>query len=95
MVQMKLFIDGNSIPMALDITPGNTNEHIIDTLRNYILKKFNDLSYSPLYERTDLLDKLHDKIVFDTSYEIIEKKKIILICFRIIFYKYYFLPVIP
>ena len=53
-----------------------TTEQIIDTLRNYNFKNENDLGFSPLYERTDLLDKLHDKIGFDTSYEIIENKKI-------------------
>ena len=52
-----------------------TTEQIIETLRNYNFKNENDLGYSPLYERTDLLDKLHDKIGFDTSYEIIENKK--------------------
>jgi transposase len=52
-----------------------TTEQIIDTLRNYNFKNENDLGYSPLYERTDLLDKLHDKMGFDTSYEIIENKK--------------------
>ena len=52
-----------------------TTEQIIDTLRNYNFKNENDLGFSPLYERTDLLDKLHDKIGFDTSYEIIENKK--------------------
>ena len=52
-----------------------TTEQIIETLRNYNFKNENDLGFSPLYERTDLLDKLHDKIGFDTSYEIIENKK--------------------
>lgn len=52
-----------------------TTEQIIDTLKNYNFKNENDLGFSPLYERTDLLDKLHDKIGFDTSYEIIENKK--------------------
>ena len=52
-----------------------TTEQIIDTLKNYNFKNENDLGYSPLYERTDLLDKLHDKIGFDTSYEIVENKK--------------------
>jgi len=52
-----------------------STEQIIDTLRNYNFKNENDLGYSPLYERTDLLDKLHNKIGFDTSYEIIENKK--------------------
>ena len=52
-----------------------TTEQIIDTLRNYNFRDENGLGYSPLYERTELLDKLHNKIGFDTSYEIIESKK--------------------
>lgn len=52
-----------------------TTEQIIETLKNYNFKNENNLGYSPLYERTNLLDKLHNKIGFDTSYEIIENKK--------------------
>ena len=41
-VQMGLFMDGNGIPLAFDITPGNTNEQITLTpLEKKIIKDFN------------------------------------------------------
>lgn len=41
-VQMGLFMDGNGIPLAFDITPGNTNEQVTLTpLEEKILKDFN------------------------------------------------------
>ena len=53
-----------------------TVEEIIDTLKNYNLKDEDGLGYSPLYERTDLIDLLHEKFNFNTAYEINETKKI-------------------
>lgn len=41
-VQMGLFMDGNGIPLAFDITPGNTNEQVTLTpLEKKIIKDFN------------------------------------------------------
>jgi len=41
-VQMGLFMDGDGIPIALDITPGNTNEQItLKPLEEKIIKDFN------------------------------------------------------
>ena len=41
-VQMGLFMDGNGIPLAFDITPGNTNEQItLKPLEEKIIKDFN------------------------------------------------------
>ena len=41
-VQMGLFMDGDGIPMALDITPGNTNEQVtLKPLENKIIDDFN------------------------------------------------------
>lgn len=53
-----------------------TVNQIIETLKNYNLKDENGLGYSPLYERTDLIDKLHEEFHFNTAYEINENKKI-------------------
>ena len=40
-VQMGLFMDGNGIPLAFDITPGNTNEQItLQPLEEKIIKDF-------------------------------------------------------
>ena len=40
-VQMGLFMDGNGIPLAFDITPGNTNEQItLQPLEERIIKDF-------------------------------------------------------
>ena len=41
-VQMGLFMDGDGIPIALDITPGNTNEQVtLKPLEEKIIKDFN------------------------------------------------------
>ena len=41
-IQMGLFMDGDGIPMALDITPGNTNEQVtLKPLENKIIDDFN------------------------------------------------------
>ncbi len=41
-VQMGLFMDGNGIPLAFDVTPGNTNEQItLKPLEEKIIKDFN------------------------------------------------------
>ena len=50
-------------------------EKIIDTLRNYNFKSENDLGYSPLYARDDLIDLLHEKFNFNTAYEINKNQK--------------------
>ena len=52
-----------------------TAEKIIDTLKNYNLKNENNLGYSPLYIRNDLIDLLHEKFGFNTAYEIIKSQK--------------------
>lgn len=40
-VQMGLFMDGDGLPLAMDITPGNTNEQItLQPLENKIIKDF-------------------------------------------------------
>ena len=40
-VQMGMFMDGNGIPLAFDITPGNTNEQItLQPLEEKIIKDF-------------------------------------------------------
>ena len=53
---------------------------ITETLKNYNLKKENDIGFSPIYKRTDLTDLLHEKFGFNTDYEIIETKNIKKIC---------------
>ena len=53
---------------------------ITETLKNYNLKKENDIGFSPVYNRTDLTDLLHEKFGFNTDYEIIETKNIKKIC---------------
>ena len=53
---------------------------ITETLKNYNLKKENDIGFSPVYKRTDLTDLLHEKFGFNTDYEIIETKNIKKIC---------------
>lgn len=53
-----------------------TTTEIIETLRNYNLKNENDIGYSPLYKRTNLIDLLHEKFGFNTGFEIIENKNI-------------------
>ena len=50
-VQMGLFIDGDGIPMALDITPGNTNEQV--TLKPLENKIINDFDTSKFVVCTD------------------------------------------
>lgn len=50
-VQMGLFMDGNGIPLAIDINPGNTNEQI--TLRPFEAKVLNDFNLSKLIVCTD------------------------------------------
>ena len=53
-----------------------TSSQIIETLRNYNLKNENNLGFSPLYERTQLIDLLHEKFGFDTAYQINKNNKI-------------------
>ena len=53
---------------------------ITETLKNYNLKKENDIGFSPVYKRTELTDLLHEKFGFNTDYEIIETKNIKKIC---------------
>lgn len=53
---------------------------ITETLKNYNIKKENDIGFSPVYKRTDLTDLLHEKFGFNTDYEIIETKNIKKIC---------------
>lgn len=53
-----------------------TEVELIETLKKYNLKNENNLGYSPLYERTDLIDLLHDSFGFNTDFEIVENKKI-------------------
>ena len=50
-IQMGLFMDGDGIPMALDITPGNTNEQI--TLKPLENKIINDFDTSKFIVCTD------------------------------------------
>jgi len=50
-VQMGLFMDGNGIPLAFDITPGNTNEQI--TLKPLEEKIINDFKNSDFVVCTD------------------------------------------
>ena len=52
-----------------------TADKIIDTLRNYNLKNENNLGYSPLYTRNDLIDLLHEKFKLNTAYEMTKKQK--------------------
>ena len=45
-VQMGLFMDGNGIPLAFDITPGNTNEQItLKPLEDKIIKDFQNSKF--------------------------------------------------
>ena len=45
-VQMGLFMDGNGIPLAFDITPGNTNEQItLKPLEEKIIKDFKNSKF--------------------------------------------------
>jgi len=45
-VQMGLFMDGNGIPLAFDITPGNTNEQVtLKPLEEKIIKDFNTAEF--------------------------------------------------
>ena len=53
-----------------------TTTEIIETLRNYTFKNENDVGYSPLYKRTNLIDKLHNSFGFNTAFEIIPNKNI-------------------
>ena len=50
-VQMGLFMDGNGIPLAFDITPGNTNEQV--TLQPLEEKIINDFKNSDIVVCTD------------------------------------------
>ena len=50
-VQMGLFLDGDGIPLAFDITPGNTNERV--TLRPLEEKIINDFNNSKFVVCTD------------------------------------------
>ncbi len=51
-----------------------TAYEIIDTLKEMNLKLENDGYYSPIYTRTNLIDKLHEKFNFRTDYEILSEK---------------------
>ncbi len=53
-----------------------TTEKIIETLKNYNLVNENDLGYSPLYTRTEIINKLHEVFNFNTAFEINTNKKI-------------------
>lgn len=45
-VQMGLFLDGDGIPLAFDITPGNTNEQVtLKPLEEKIIKDFNNSKF--------------------------------------------------
>ena len=50
-VQMGLFMDGNGIPLAFDLNPGNTNEQV--TLRPFEEKVLKDFNISKLVVCTD------------------------------------------
>lgn len=50
-VQMGLFMDGNGLPLAIDINPGNTNEQI--TLRPFEEKVIKDFNLSRMIVCTD------------------------------------------
>ena len=50
-VQMGLFMDGNGLPLAIDINPGNTNEQI--TLRPFETKVIKDFKLSKFIVCTD------------------------------------------
>ena len=52
-----------------------TTTQIIETLREYNFRNENNIGYSPLYKRTEIVDLLHKKSGFDTAYEIVENKK--------------------
>jgi transposase len=52
-----------------------TNEKIISTLRGMNLIYESGEGYVPVYTRTDLTDKLHEKYEFRTDYEITPEKK--------------------
>ena len=52
-----------------------TVSQIIETLREYNFRNENNIGYSPLYKRTEIVDLLHKKSGFDTAYEIVENKK--------------------
>ena len=52
-----------------------TVSQIIETLREYNFRNENNIGYSPLYKRTEIVDLLHKKNSFDTAYEIVENKK--------------------
>lgn len=53
-----------------------TAYEIIDTLKDMNLKLENDGYYSPIYTRTNLTDKLHEKYSFRTDYEILSEKNL-------------------
>ena len=53
-----------------------TAYEIIDTLKSMNLKLENDGYYSPIYTRTNLTDKLHEKYNFRTDYEILSEKNL-------------------
>lgn len=50
-IQMGLFMDGNGIPLAFDLNPGNTNEQI--TLKPFEEKVLNDFKISKVIVCTD------------------------------------------
>jgi len=57
-----------------------TVTEIIETLKNYNLKHFIGDGFIPLYNKTEIINKLHTKFNFNTAYEINSEKKIKKIC---------------
>jgi len=53
-----------------------TTSQILETIRNMNMLEQKGCGYQPLYERTDLTDKLHEIFKFNTDYEIVSYKKI-------------------
>lgn len=53
-----------------------TTCEIVEHLRNYNLKNENDLGYSPLYTKDDMINDIHNTFAFDTAFEINSVKKI-------------------
>ena len=52
-----------------------TTTEIIETLRNYNFKNENDIGFSPLYIKNQIVDELHKVFSFNTAFEIIINKK--------------------
>lgn len=51
-----------------------TCSNIIQSLRDMRMMELSGEGYIPLYERTDLTDKLHEEFAFRTDYEIVPTK---------------------